>query len=249
MDDDNQNPLPAPNDVDIDIDHIMDQHHPSGNGGPDKDKFQKWMTRKIIKEIIEEAYNDAYDNFPKSINKGPQNDIKNGRINYRLKGKSSQGKIEIWVDAVSKIINSAYPKNQEERMKVVCGTNNFKLDDFYLIFDEKYFPYSNWTDFHAHILWDWLQELEKAEQKTVCDFRLDFMEGSHYLLLTKNDETVSVIGVYNDKAKTLNGEYQFSNFMEIILEAAEKLIFSAKEASVWNDDLDTLEYVVKKIKA
>ena len=133
-------------------------------------------------------------------------------------------------------------------MKVVCGTNNFKFDQFYLIFDEKYFPYDEWTDFHAHILWDWLQELEEAEAIDHCDFRLDLMEGSHYLLLTKNEEKVSVIGVYNDKAKTLNGEYEFSYFKKKIIEAAKELIFAAQEAAVWNDDLDMLESILESIE-
>ena len=133
-------------------------------------------------------------------------------------------------------------------MIVVCGRKEFKFDKFYIIFDYKYFPYSVWTDFHAHILWDWLQELEKAKSKSFCDIRLGVMSGSHYLLLTKNGETVSVIGVYNDKAKALYGEYDLSFFEKGIIRAAKELIFSAKEASVWNKDLDTLEYVIKGIE-
>lgn len=133
-------------------------------------------------------------------------------------------------------------------MILVCGTEDFKFDELYFIFDDKYFPYSGWTDFHANILWDWLQELEKIENKTTADLRLHFMEGSHYLLLTKNEDMVSVIGVYNEKARTINGDYEFSYFKGVIMDAAEELIFSAKEASVWNEDLDTLEYVLENQK-
>ena len=34
--------------VDVDIDHIMENHHPSGGKGPNKDKFPKWMTGPMI---------------------------------------------------------------------------------------------------------------------------------------------------------------------------------------------------------
>ena len=105
------NPLPAPNEVGVEMKHVMNEHHPSNGKRPDKDKFKKYLTRKVIKRLVKEAYEDAYENYPSSLNKRPQFDNKNGRINYRVKGKSSKGEIEIWVDAIGKKIHTAYPKN------------------------------------------------------------------------------------------------------------------------------------------
>jgi hypothetical protein len=135
----------------------------------------------------------------------------------------------------------------EEGMKIVYDNKDFNFSRFYLIFDDKYFPYGDWEDFYTNILWDWLQVLGDAETKNCCDFRLDFIDGDYYLLATKNQETVSFVGVYNHKAKTLLGEYEFRYVKQKVLDIVKEIIVIAKEHSAWNDNLDTLEFEYLKL--
>ena len=96
--------LPDEADVDVDIDHIMENHHPSGGKGPNKDKFPKWMTGPMIEELVRNAYNNARNNFPNSVIK-----IQQG-VRYYLEGTSSGQKIRIWINVAKKVIETAFPK-------------------------------------------------------------------------------------------------------------------------------------------
>ena len=80
--------------------HILDRHTATGRTAVQsgiKDLFPDHMTPKQIENAIKEAYSNA-----------KRLQTQGERI--KVIGESSIGKIEIWVNKVSKTIETAYPK-------------------------------------------------------------------------------------------------------------------------------------------
>ena len=129
-------------------------------------------------------------------------------------------------------------------MKIIYEKENYHFGTFCVKFEEKYFPYENWSDFYIWIIIDWINVIFENENKNISDFRLDVMEGSHYLLCTKNYDKISIVGVYNDKANVLFGEFEFSLLKDILLDARKQILQNAKKSLIWNDDLRSLQSIV-----
>jgi len=79
--------------------HILSGHtYGGGRGGPNKDRFPKWMTAPVIEKAVREAYRHGV----KLTKQG-------GRV--LVVGYSQQYKIVIkmWLNLSSKTIESAWP--------------------------------------------------------------------------------------------------------------------------------------------
>ena len=91
--------LPSAKKVTLDMDHIMSGHGSGGNrGGPNKDRFPPWVTATIAEKIIRTAYK-----YGEKI--ASQGD--------RVFVRGPWGKdrtIEMWVNVVKKVIETAWPK-------------------------------------------------------------------------------------------------------------------------------------------
>ncbi|MBQ7346815.1 MAG: RHS repeat-associated core domain-containing protein [Clostridia bacterium] len=98
-----KNPFPNSEDVDIDMDHIMENHHPSGGKGPNKDKFPGWMTAPFIEELVRKGYDYAVQNYPNTV-------IKIQESRYYFEGLVDGQKIRIWYDYAENLIKTAFPK-------------------------------------------------------------------------------------------------------------------------------------------
>ncbi len=90
--------LPSWKKVALDMQHILSGHSAGGQrGGPNKDRFPWWMTAPAIEKAIREAY-------------------KYGEILQRqgdrvfMRGPWGKTYIEMWVNTVTKVIESAWPK-------------------------------------------------------------------------------------------------------------------------------------------
>ena len=80
--------------------HIMSGHSAGGNrGGPNKDRFPKWMTWSMISKAIDEAY---------TVGKKIQ--TQGDRVFIRGFSKTYNTVVEMWVNLKEKIIESAWPK-------------------------------------------------------------------------------------------------------------------------------------------
>ena len=91
--------LPAVKRITLDLDHIMSGHGSSGNrGGPNKDRFPKWVTSTIAEQIIRTAY--RY---------GEKIRTQGDRVLIRGPWDGSHF-IEMWVNTTTKMIESAWPK-------------------------------------------------------------------------------------------------------------------------------------------
>ena len=90
--------LPSYKSVKIDMLHIISGHTPGGNrGGPRKDRFPGWMKFAAIERAIREAYR-----FGERIR------TQGDRV--FLRGPWGNNTIEMWVNTVTKVIKSAWPK-------------------------------------------------------------------------------------------------------------------------------------------
>ena len=125
-------------------------------------------------------------------------------------------------------------------MEIICSSKDYHFGEFYVRFDRSFFPNENWMDFYILILAEWIRVIKKVEYKNLIDFRLDWMEGLDYLLCTKNYDTVSIIGIYDNRATQLFGEIQFSEFKRIVYDVKEKILRDAKKELIWNEDLEAL---------
>ena len=91
--------LPAAKRITLDLDHIMSGHGSGGNrGGPNKDRFPKWVTPTIAEQIIRTAY--RY---------GEKIRTQGDRVLIRGPWDGSRF-IEMWVNTTTKMIESAWPK-------------------------------------------------------------------------------------------------------------------------------------------
>lgn len=92
--------LPSLKKLKMDMDHIASGHMPGGSRNPDGKKTVFWgLTLEQVRRAIQEAYN----NSSRIMTQGER---------ILLEGYSeTYGKIiEIWVNVVEKIIETAYPK-------------------------------------------------------------------------------------------------------------------------------------------
>ena len=92
--------LPSHKKVKLDIDHITSGHMPNGDRNPDGNKSVFWglTTQQVIKAIYE-AYNASTK-------------IQTQGVRVKLVGYSSTFRmtIEIWLNLVTEMIETAYPK-------------------------------------------------------------------------------------------------------------------------------------------
>ena len=92
------NNLPSYKNININMDHIMSGHSSGGNrGGPNKDRFPVYLSRYAIRKAIITAYR-----YGKKIR------TQGDRVFIR--GPWGRNYIEMWVNVVTKIIESAWPK-------------------------------------------------------------------------------------------------------------------------------------------
>jgi len=90
--------LPSYKTIKLDMGHILSGHGPNGSrGGPNKDRFPKWMTASSIAAAIREAY--RYGELLQR--QGDRVFIQDPWNGYS---------IQMWVNTVKKIIESAWPK-------------------------------------------------------------------------------------------------------------------------------------------
>ena len=92
--------LPSHKKVKLDLDHISSGHMPGGNRNPDGRKSVFWglTTNQVIKAIYE-----AYKSSSKIQTQGDRIRLIGYSDSYNLV-------IEIWLNVVTKIIETAYPK-------------------------------------------------------------------------------------------------------------------------------------------
>lgn len=90
--------LPSPKRVMLDMGHIMSGHGSGGKrGGPNKDKFPDWVTAPIAEKIIRTAYKYGER-------------IKTQGERVFVRGPWDKRVIEMWVNTIKKVIESAWPK-------------------------------------------------------------------------------------------------------------------------------------------
>ena len=90
--------LPSGKKVKLDMDHIMSGHSAGGNrGGPKKDRFPPWMTAPMIERAIRIAYSCC----EKVQTQGDR---------VFLEGHYDRYTIQMWLNLVTKVIESAWPK-------------------------------------------------------------------------------------------------------------------------------------------
>ena len=98
--------LPAPNKVRIDMNHILSGHSANGKrGGPDKDRFPKWMTPQMIEKAIRTAYKNAHKIRPM------QHSWENGKevVKQLFRGYWDYGEIVFWFNYTTNTIETAWP--------------------------------------------------------------------------------------------------------------------------------------------
>ncbi|MBR0577466.1 RHS repeat-associated core domain-containing protein, partial [Proteiniclasticum sp. BAD-10] len=92
--------LPSYNKLRLNKNHIMSGHSAGGNrGGPNKDRFPKWMTWSMIQKAIQEAYNT-----------GKRVQTQGDSVFLRGFSKTYNTVVEMWVNLKDKIIETAWPK-------------------------------------------------------------------------------------------------------------------------------------------
>ncbi|MDQ2088184.1 hypothetical protein RBH29_17310 [Herbivorax sp. ANBcel31] len=92
--------MPSWKKIHIDMNHIMSGHGHGGNrGGPNKDRFPWWMSAPAIERAVRESY--RYCELIKR---------QGGRVFVRGPWFEGKGYIEMWVNTVKKVIESAWPK-------------------------------------------------------------------------------------------------------------------------------------------
>ena len=92
--------MPSYKKLTLDKVHILSGHGAGGKrGGPDKDKFPKWMTWPMIQKAIQEAYNTS----KKLQTQGDSVFLSGFSKTYNIV-------VQMWVDLKTMVIKSAWPK-------------------------------------------------------------------------------------------------------------------------------------------
>lgn len=114
-------------------------------------------------------------------------------------------------------------------MKIILEDNVFLTKNTHVVntgifikYGEKYFPFEHWMDFVFPILEEWKYNLLKVEDKKNTSITLYFHDGPFWLEIYKGenmDLEIKGINNRNDKEIEFTVRMQFSDLMEIILEA------------------------------
>ncbi len=109
-------------------------------------------------------------------------------------------------------------------MKIVLA-KNFNPENFgeIYVYSEKHnvcFPSDDWEDFYENIIFDWYFEVLKHQSQTVADFRLWFMEGVYYILVSKSVDDCMVIGIDNCDEILFFEKMSYSTLVKVIADSA-----------------------------